>query len=106
MWERQNVVFYQKFICGYSPVGRSIVMAQEPIAEATLLKVMSAHNVAEALQDCFLEFLIYRLSTDVIMMNQPISVEECNQMEMMTCSAGRTFALFLLHTRKPSICHQ
>ena len=41
---------------------------------------MSAHNVAEAMQDCFVEFLIYRLSCrDKLMMNQPINVEERSQ---------------------------
>ena len=41
---------------------------------------MSAHSVAEALQDCFVEFLIYRLSCrDELMMNQPVNVEERNQ---------------------------
>jgi hypothetical protein len=41
---------------------------------------MSGHSVAEALQGSFVEFLIYCLSSrDVLMMNQPVSVEECNQ---------------------------
>jgi len=41
---------------------------------------MSAHSVAETLQDCFVEFLIYRLSSrDVLMMNQPSDVEDYNQ---------------------------
>jgi len=40
----------------------------------------SAHSVAEALQDCFVEFLIYRLSCrDELMTNQPVNVEERNQ---------------------------
>jgi len=47
-------------------------MVQDPIAGAPLLRVMSAHSIAEALQDYFVEFLIYRLSSrDVLMMNQP-----------------------------------
>ena len=55
-------------------------MVQDPIAGTPLLRVMSAHSVAEALQDCFVEFRIYRLSSrDVLMMNQAVSVEECNQ---------------------------
>jgi len=73
-------VFRQKFICGDSPVGRGIVMVQDPIAGAPLLRAMSAHSVVEALQDCFVEFLIYRLSSrDVLMMNQPVNDEERNQ---------------------------
>ena len=80
VWKRRKVVFRQKFICGDSPVGRGIVMVQDPIAGAPLLGAMSAHSVAEALQDCFVEFLIYRLSSrDVLMMNQPVNVEERNQ---------------------------
>ena len=83
---------------------------------------MSAHRVAEALQDCFVEFLIYRLScSEELMMNQPVNVEERNQNgldtglsptalssveEMKMCSTGRTFALFPGHNRKPSIRHQ
>jgi len=65
-------VFCQKFVCGDSPVGRGIVIVvQDPVARLPLLKAMSAHCVAEALQDCFVEFLIYRLSSrDVLMMNQ------------------------------------
>jgi len=79
LWERWNVVFRQKFICGDSPVGRGI-MVQDPVAGAPLLRAMSAHSVAEALQDCFVEFLIYRLSCrDELMMNQPVIVEERNQ---------------------------
>ena len=75
LWERRNVVFHLKFICGDSPVGRGVVMVQDPFAGAPLLRVMSAHSVAEALQDCLLEFLIYRLSCrDKLMMNQPVSV--------------------------------
>jgi len=78
--ERRNVVFSQKFICGNSPVGREIFMVQDPIAGAPLLRAMSAHSVAGALQDSFVEFLIYRLSSrDVLMMNQPINVKEWNQ---------------------------
>jgi len=78
--EGRSVVFRQKFICGDSPVSRGIVMVQDPIAGTPLLRAMSAHSVAEALQDCFVEFLIYRLaSRDVLMMNEPVSVEECNQ---------------------------
>jgi hypothetical protein len=34
-------------------------MLQDPIAGAPLLRAMSAHSVAKALQDCFVEFLIY-----------------------------------------------
>jgi len=80
LWERRNVVFRQKFICGDSPVGRGVVMVQDPVAGVPLLRAMSAHSVAEALQDCFVEFLIYRLSCmDELMMNQPVDVEERNQ---------------------------
>ena len=53
---------------------------QDPVARAPLLRAMSAHSVAEALQDCFVEFIIYRLSCrDELMMNQPVIVEERNQ---------------------------
>jgi len=73
-------VFRQKFICGDSPVGRGVVMVQDPVTGAPLLRAMSVHSVVEALQDCFVEFLIYRLSCrDELMMNQPINVKECNQ---------------------------
>jgi len=54
-------------------------MVHDPIA-GTLLLAMSAHSVAEALQDCFVEFLIYRLvSRDVLMMIEPVNVEDRNQ---------------------------
>jgi hypothetical protein len=56
-------MFRQKFICGDSPVSRGIVMVQDLIAGAPLLMAMSAQSVAEALQDSFVEFLIYRLPT-------------------------------------------
>jgi len=80
VWEGRNVVFRQKFMCGDSPVSTGIVMVQDPIAGTPLLRAMSAHSVAEALQDCFVEFLLYRLaSRDVLMMNEPINVEERNQ---------------------------
>jgi hypothetical protein len=70
MWERQNVAFHQKFICGDSHVGRGIVMVQNPIAGAPLLREISVHSVAEALQDYFVELLMYRLSSrDVLMVN-------------------------------------
>ena len=62
-WERRNVVFRQKFICGDSPVSGGVVMMQDPVAGAQLLRAMSAHSVVEALQDCFVEFLVYRLSS-------------------------------------------
>jgi len=55
-------------------------MVQAAIAGAPLLRAMFAHSVAEALQDCFVEFLIYRLSSmDVLIMYQPINVKERNQ---------------------------
>jgi len=80
VWEGQNVVFHQKFICGDYPVSRGIVMVQDSIAGMPLPKAMSAHSITEALQDRFVEFLIYSLSSrDVLMMNQPVSVEERNQ---------------------------
>jgi len=67
------------FVCD-SPVSRGIVMLQNPIAGMPLLRAMSVHSVAEALQDCFVEFLIYHLfSRDVLMMNEPTNVEECKQ---------------------------
>jgi len=73
-------VFRQKFVCGDRPVSRGIVMVQDPIAGMPLLRAMSVHSVTEALQDCFVEFLIYRLSSrDVLMMDQPINVEAHNQ---------------------------
>jgi len=73
-------VFHQKFICGDSPVGRGVVMVQDPVAGAPLLRAMSVHRVAEALQDRFVEFLIYRLSCrDELLKNQPVIVEERNQ---------------------------
>ena len=57
-----------------------IVMVQDPFAGTPLLRAMSAHSVAEALQGCFVEFLVYCLaSRDVLMMNEPINVEEFNQ---------------------------
>jgi hypothetical protein len=46
VWERRNFVFCQKFICGDSPVSRGIVMVQDPIARAPLLRAMSAHSIA------------------------------------------------------------
>ena len=74
------MLFRQKFICGDSPAGRGVVVVQDTVAGAPLLRAMSAHNVEEALQDCFAEFLIYRLSCrDELMMNQPVNVEERNQ---------------------------
>ena len=61
-------------------VSRGIVMVQDPIVGTPLLRAMSAHSVAKALQDCFVEFVIYRLaSRGVLMMNEPVSVEERNQ---------------------------
>ena len=58
----------------------ALFVVQDPVAGAPLLRAMSAHSVAEALQDCFVEFLIYRLSCrDELMMNQPVSVKERNQ---------------------------
>ena len=73
-------MFRQKFICGDSPVGRGVVVVQNPVAGAPLLRAMSAHSIAEALEDCFVEFPIYRLSCrDKLMMNQPVIVEERNQ---------------------------
>jgi len=80
VWEGQNVVFCQKFTCGDSCVSWGIVMVQDPFAATPLFRAMSAHSVAEVLQDCFVEFLVYCLaSRDVLMMNEPINVEERNQ---------------------------
>jgi len=39
-------VFRQKFICGDSPVGKSIVIVQDPVARVPLLRAMSEHSVA------------------------------------------------------------
>jgi len=79
VWEGWNVVFQQKFICGDDPVSRGIVMVQDPIAGTPLLRA-SAHSIGEVLQDCFVEFVIYRMSSrDILMMNQPINVEKRNQ---------------------------
>jgi hypothetical protein len=61
VWEGQNIVFHQKFICADSRMSRGIVMVQDPIAGMPLLRTMSAHSVAEALHDCFVEFPIYQL---------------------------------------------
>ena len=72
VWEGRNVVFRLKFIFGYSPVSRGTVMVQDPIVGTPILRAMSTHSVAEALQDCFVEFLIYRqASRDVLMMTSP-----------------------------------
>ena len=61
-------------------MGRGVIMVQDPVAGAPLLRAMSAHSIAEALQDCFVEFLINRLPFwDELMMNQPVNVEECYQ---------------------------
>ena len=80
VWEGRNVVFRQKFICGDSPVSRGIVVVQDPIARMPLLRAMSAHSIVEALQDCSVEFLIYCPSSrDVLVLNQPVNVEERNQ---------------------------
>ena len=80
LWERRDVVFRQKFICCDSPMGRDVVVVQDPVAGAPLLMATSAHSIAEALQDCFVEFLIYRLPCrDELIMNQPVNVEERNQ---------------------------
>ena len=80
VWEQRSDVFRQKFICGDSPVSRGIVMVQDPIAGTPLLRAMSAQSIAEALRDCSVDFLVYRLSSrDVLMMNQPVNVEEGNQ---------------------------
>jgi len=67
-------------ICGDSPVGRGVVVVQDPVAGAPLLRAMSVRSVVEALQDSFVELLIYRLSCrDKLMINQPVNVEEHNQ---------------------------
>ena len=72
--------FCQKFTCGDSSVSWGIVMVQDPFAGTPLLRAMSVHSVTEALQDCFVEFLVYCLaSRNVLMMNEPVNVEERNQ---------------------------
>ena len=73
-------MFRQKFICGDSPVGRGVVFVLDPVGGTPLLRAMSAHSVAEALQVSLVEFHIYRLTCrDGLMMNQPVNVEERNQ---------------------------
>ena len=85
-------MFHHKFICDDSPVGRGVVVVQDPVAGAPLLRAMSAHSVAEALQDCFVEFLIYRLSyRDELMMNQPVNVENAINMVLILDFACRAF---------------
>ena len=80
MWERWNVVFRQKFICGDSPVSRGIIVVQDQVAVEPLLRAMSGHSVSESLQECFVEFHIYRLTCrDEHMMNQHVNVEERSQ---------------------------
>jgi hypothetical protein len=49
LWERRNVVFRKKSIYDDSPVGRDVVMVQNPIAGAPFLRAMSAPSIAEAL---------------------------------------------------------
>jgi len=39
-------------------MGRGVVVVQDPVAGAPLLRAMSVHSVAEALQHCFVEFFI------------------------------------------------
>jgi len=39
-------------------MGRGVVTVQDPVARVPLLRAMSAHSIAEALQDYFVEFLI------------------------------------------------
>ena len=59
-------------------VGRGVVVVQDP--GAPILRAKPAHSVAKSLQDCFEEFLIYRLSCrDELMMNQPVNIEDRNQ---------------------------
>ena len=80
MLERRYIVFSHKLICGNSPVGTGIFMVHDSITGLQLLRAMSAHSIAKLLQECFVEFLIYRLSSrDVLMMNQPVNVKERNQ---------------------------
>ena len=43
LWGPRNVVFRQKFICGDSHVVRFVVLVQDPVAGALLLRAMSAH---------------------------------------------------------------
>ena len=49
MWVGWNVVFCQKLICDDGPVDRGVVMLQDPVAGAPLLRAMSAYIIAEAL---------------------------------------------------------
>jgi hypothetical protein len=50
-------------------------MVQDPIAGMPLLRAMSVQGVVEVLQDCFVEFLIYCLSSsDVLMTNRDNAV--------------------------------
>ena len=39
----------QKFVCDDNPVGRGVVVVQDPVAGAPIFRAMSAHSVAEAL---------------------------------------------------------
>ena len=79
VWEGQNVVFCQEFICGDSPVSRSIVMVHVPNARATSQGDVGAQRRGGNV-GLFVEFLIYRLaSRDVPMKNEPVNVEKCNQ---------------------------
>jgi hypothetical protein len=57
VWEQQNVVFRQKFVVTALWAG-ALSWCRIQLPER-LLRAMSAHTVAEALQDCFVEFLIY-----------------------------------------------
>ena len=78
--ERRYIVFSHKLICGNSRVGTGILMVHDSIARLQLLRAMSVHSIAKVLQECFVEFLIYHLSSrDVLMMNQPVNVKERNQ---------------------------
>jgi len=55
-------------------------MVHDSIAGTPLLRAISAHSVAEVMQDCFVQLLIYCLSSrDVRIMNQPVNFKERNQ---------------------------
>ena len=59
LWQRRNVVFRQKFISGDSPVGKGVVVVQDPVAGEPLLRAMSAHSVAETLCYVLLNFILF-----------------------------------------------
>lgn len=77
--EAWNVVFNQNCILSDRPVYGGIVVMHNLTACAPLLRLISVHSIAEAMQGCFVEFCIDTLSSeDLFMMNQHINVKEHN----------------------------